>query len=184
MVLIEMKKQKITFSKPIYLGMSILDISKTFIYDFHYNYIKTKFGEKSKLLYTDTDSLIYEFCVEDIYKHIKEDIYKFDTSDYPIDNIYNIPLVNKKVLGLMKDENNGKIMLEFVGLRSKMYSYKVQSKEKDNEKKNKNVNSNYFNEDFLLNFQITKKAKGVKKSALKKITFQDYYECLIKLTEQ
>lgn len=180
MVLIEMKKQKITFSKPIYLGMSILDISKTFIYDFHYNYIKTKFGEKSKLLYTDTDSLIYEFCVEDIYKHIKEDIYKFDTSDYPIDNIYNIPLVNKKVLGLMKDENNGKIMLEFVGLRSKMYSYKVQSKEKDNEKKNKNVNSNYFNEDFLLNFQITKKAKGVKKSALKKITFQDYYECLFK----
>lgn len=107
------------------------------------------------MLYTDTDSFIYEVKCPNIYADMKEDIHKFDTSDYPLSNMYGIPQANKKVLGLMKDECNGKIITEFVGLRSKMYSVRVNG------------------QDFL------KKAKGVKAGVVKKeIEFSDYIDCL------
>ncbi|KYN15199.1 hypothetical protein ALC57_12589 [Trachymyrmex cornetzi] len=142
-------------SPPIYVGMCILDISKTCLYEFHHEYMAPVFRAKCKIMYTDTDSLIYHVECDDIYDVMKRDINRFDTSDYAVDNAYSIPLANKKVPGLMKDENNGAIMTEFVGLRAKMYALSGQGK-KD-----------------------TKKAKDVKSSVVaKSITFEDYTYCL------
>jgi len=93
------------------------------------------YHEKCKIMYTDTDSLIYHIECDDVYDIMKRDIAKFDTSDYPIDNAYGIPLVNKKVPSLIKDENNGAIMTEFVGFRAKMNALRVDGK--DTKKKSK-----------------------------------------------
>ena len=103
---IHMKKTELIFNKPVYLGMSILDLSKTLMYDFHYNYVKQKYEDKAKLLFTDSDNLMYEIQTEDFYKDISEDVkHKFDTSDYPPNHPSGIPSgVNKKVLGMFKDE--------------------------------------------------------------------------------
>ena len=82
LVSVHMKKTSLTMNKPVYLGMCILDLSKTIMYDFHYNYIKPKYGEKAKLLFTDTDSFMYEIETEDFYKDISKDVWdRFDTSD-------------------------------------------------------------------------------------------------------
>ena len=93
------------------------------MYDFHYNYIKTKYGDKAKLLFTDTDSLAYEIKTKDFYKDINPDIEKrFDTSDYPTIHPSGIKTVlNSKVLGMFKDEAGGKQIVEFFGLRAKLY---------------------------------------------------------------
>ena len=157
LVAIHMKKTKLDFDKPVYLGMCILDLSKTLMYDFHYNYIKQKYGDKAKLLLTDTDSLMYEIQTEDFYKDINGDVKdRFDTSGYPPDHPSGIPSgFNKKVLGMFKDEVNGNVIDEFVGLRAKLYSYKMFKGEE------------------------SKKCKGVKKSVVKKsITHEDYKKCL------
>ena len=119
----EMKKTKVKMNKPIYLGLSILDISKTLIYEFWHNYIKPKYQNNAKLCYMDTDSFITHIKTEDFYKDIADDIKnRYDTSNYEVDR----PLpkeTNKKVIGLMKDELGGKIITEFVALRPKTYSY-------------------------------------------------------------
>ncbi|KAJ8910663.1 hypothetical protein NQ315_016041 [Exocentrus adspersus] len=123
-VAIQLHKPKVFFNKPVYIGFSVLDISKTTMYSFHYDYIKKLYGNNNaKLLYTDTDSLIYSIKTDDVYADIKSNISKFDTSNYKPDNPYGIPLVNKAVLGCFKDEANGRPMLEFLGLRSKLYDY-------------------------------------------------------------
>ena len=123
LAIIEMKKVKVKMNKPIYLGLSILDISKIAMYEFWYDFIKSKYGSSAKLCYMDTDSFIINVKTEDFYKDISENVIeRFDTSNY----IYDRPLpigVNKKVLGLMKDELGGGIITEFVALRPKAYSY-------------------------------------------------------------
>ena len=159
---VHMRKTKLMYDKPIYLGMSILDLSKTLMYDFHYNYIINKYGARAKLLFTDTDSLAYEIKTKDFYADIAGDVERlFDTSDYPADHSSGIKTgVNKKVIGMFKDEAAGKQIVEFVGLRAKLYSYKMfEGKE-------------------------NKKCKGVKKNVVEKtITHEDYKNCLLSKRE-
>ena len=92
-----MKKTELVFNKPVYLGMAILDISKTHMYDFHYNYMKVKYGDDCKLLMTDTDSLIHEVKMKDLYKDTREDVQeRFDTSNFPQNHSSGILRMNKK----------------------------------------------------------------------------------------
>ena len=163
LIAIHMKKTSLTMNKPVYLGMCILDLSKTIMYEFHYNYIKPKYGDKARLLFTDTDSLMYEIQTEDFYKDISVDVKdRFDTSDYPPNHISGIRTgCNKKVLGMFKDEVAGRCIEEFVGLRAKLYSYKMCEGEE------------------------TKKCKGIKKSVVKKsIAHEDYKTCFFTGKEQ
>ena len=108
-----------TLNKPIYVEFSILDLSKSLMYEFHYKYIKNKFD--AKLLFTDTDSLVYEIKTEDVYEDFYLDKDLFDVSDYSLNSNFFDP-VNKKIIAKIKDESKGKIISEFAGLKSKMYS--------------------------------------------------------------
>ena len=133
------------------------------MYDFHYNYIKPKYCDRAKLLFTDTDSLMYEIETEDFYRDISSDVHKkFDTSIFAKDQKSVIPTgVNKKVIEMMKDEAGGKQITKFVGLRSKLYSFKIEEKDAKHRKREE------------------KKCKGVKKSEVKRtINFKDYKDCL------
>jgi len=154
LIAVEMHKLEVKFDKPIYVGMCILDISKVCLYEFHHEYMSLMYRDKCKIMYFNTDSLIYHIECDDVYKNMKRDIARFDMSDYPANNMYGMPLA-KKVSGLMKDENNGVIMIKFFGLRAKMYAVRVDGK-KD-----------------------TKKVKGVKNNVVARtITFDDYTRCL------
>ena len=155
--IIEMNKTKIKMNKPIYLGLSILEISKLLMYEFWYDYMKPKYGNNVKLCYMDTDSFIMNIKTEDFYKDVSNDVEKrFDTSNYEV----NRPLStgkNKRVIGLMKDELGGKIIMEFIALRPKTYSYLTDDCKED------------------------KKAKGTKICVIKRmIKFNDYKNCLLK----
>ena len=151
-----MKKTKVKTNKPVYLGFSILEISKTLMYEFWYDYIKPKYDYNVKSCYVDTNSFIMHIKAEDFYKHIANDIEKrFDTSNYEI----NRPLPtgkNKNLIGLMKDELGEKIMTEFVALRPKTYSHLMDDCGSD------------------------KKAKGTKKCVIKRrLKFNYYKDCLL-----
>ena len=154
LVAVQCLKSTLCLDKPIYVGCAILDTSKTIMYDFHYNYVKQKYGSKARLCFTDTDSLLYEFTdVDDIYRDMKEDQHLFDTSDYPKEHmLYSAR--NKKILGKMKDEMAGVPIVEFVGLRSKQYSI-------DSGKEQK------------------KTAKGIKKSAIRQLRHEMYRQSLL-----
>ena len=118
-----MKKTQLIMNRPIYLGLTILDISKTKMYEFWYDYLKPKYNNKTMLCYMDTDSFIAHRKMDDSYKDISEDVEtRFDASNYNV----NRPLPigkNKKVLGLMKNKLGDQIMKKFVGLRPKTYAY-------------------------------------------------------------
>ena len=126
-------KQTLTLNRLAYVGMCILDLSKTIMYDFHYNYIKKKYNNRTRLLFTNTDSLTYEIEAEDVYKNFLNDKDMFDNSNYPESSPYYCN-VNKKIIGKFKDKACGIPITEFIGLKSKMYSYV-----KDNEKGGRNA---------------------------------------------
>lgn len=120
------------------------------MYDFWYNYIKKKYEKSAQLQMTDTDSVLFSCETNDIYEDMKSAMEYFDTSDYPESHmLYNE--WNKKVLGKMKDETNGKPINEFVGLRSKMYSFLCDNKEE-------------------------KRAKGIAKATVKKDLKHECYK--------
>ena len=151
----EIRKIKVVMNKPVYLGQVILDLSKIVMYEFHYDYMIPKYGDRLKLCYMDTDSLVYHIKTEDFYADIADDVQKrFDTSGYIPDRSLPVGL-NKNFIGLMKDELGGAIMTEFVALRQKLYFYKKLDGSED------------------------KKCKGIKKCVVKKtLTFEDYKTCL------
>ena len=123
-------------------------------------YIKPKYKEKAKLLFTDTDSLMYEIETEDFYKDISPDVRdKFDTSNYPKNHPSGIETgINKKVIGMFKDEAGGLVITEFVRLRAKLY---------------------YFKMAIADGYKEEMKCKGIKKAVVRKhITFDDYKRCL------
>ena len=152
----ETKKTKVKLNKPIYLGLSILEISKTLMYEFWYDYVKPKYQNNAKSCYMDTDSFIINIRTKDFYKDIADDVAKrFVTSNYQV-NRPRPTGKNKKMTGLKKDELGGKIMTEFVALRPKTYSYLTDDCKED------------------------KKAKGTKKCVIKRrLRFNDYKDCLL-----
>ncbi|XP_065188224.1 uncharacterized protein LOC135818999 [Sycon ciliatum] len=148
---VENRKIRVSLNKPVYIGMSVLDLSKELMYRYYYFNLKSHYAERVRLLYTDTDSLILQLETDDLYADMMSDLDAYDTSNYPTDHpLYS--QVNKKKVGKFKDELGGKMMSEFVALRSKMYSYNGE--------------------------ESGQRAKGVKRSVTKKFTIRDYERCL------
>lgn len=149
-----MSKSHVLMDKPIYVGFSVLELSKLFMYEFYYNKLKKQYGDRVEVLYTDTDSLLLEIETEDPYVDIAANMDDYDTSDYP-DGHFLHDKTNKKVIGKMKDEMAGKPIAEYIGLRAKMYS--IMGSEGS----------------------LVKKAKGVSKVTLKKdIKHENYRKTL------
>ena len=164
-VAVELDQKYAKLDKPIQIGFCILELAKTKIYEFHYDFMKKLYPDSRSLMlaYTDTDSFVYQIFTEDVYEDLKPFIHDpkrevelFDTSDYPPANQFGIKQMNKKVLGAMKDECAGKLMTEFIGLRPKCYSFKIQE------------DDNWVN-----------KAKGVKKHVISTLKPEEYEACLL-----
>ena len=144
--------QFLRLNKPIYVGFSALELSNWPMYDFHHNFIKKHFD--TELLFSDTDILTYEIKSEDVYEEFFKPKHLFDFSNFPKDSkIFNE--ANKNVIGRMKDESEGKINDEFVGLKSKMYSTKNIDDKESNTAKGVNI-ATEFNifKDTLFNKKI------------------------------
>ena len=154
---IEMKKTKVKMNKPVHLGMSILDISKTLMFDFWYDYVKPKYKDKVQLCYMDTDSFAINIFSENFFEDINNDVERwFDTSNYDENDKRPLPMdVNKNVIGMFKDELRGKIMKEFCAIRAKTYTC---LRDDDSE---------------------TKKAKGTERCVIKRrLMLENYKESL------
>ncbi|CAH1639518.1 unnamed protein product [Spodoptera littoralis] len=153
-IAVELYHEKVVLDRPIYIGFTVLEYSKQHLYQFHYDFIKKKYGNNAKLCYTDTDSLLYLIYTTDFYQDMHDDLTKFDTSNFAVNNPYHIPQTNAKVPGLWKHEMGDDLIIEFVGLRAKLYF----------------INS--------LKTQI-KKAKGVSKSITNNLKLDDYSNVLL-----
>ena len=149
-------KPVLTLNKPIYVGFTVLELRKWLMYDFHHNFIKKDFD--AKLLFTDTDSLTYETKSEDVYEEFFKHKHLFDCSNYPKDSSF-FDETNKIVIGKMKDESEGKIIDEFVGLKSKMHSMKNIDGKESNVAKGINL-ATEFNE--FKELYLTKKYSDIK----------------------
>jgi hypothetical protein len=154
-----MGKTQIKYDKPMIVGMCILDLSKHLMYNFHYNTMKKQYGDRCKLLFTDTDSLCYHIKTEDVYEDMKQDADVYDFSDYPKSH-FLFSDANKKIIGKFKDEASGKPIIEFCGLRAKMYCFLT------DEDKTKAV------------------AKGCKKNVIKTFKMNNYKDCLFGNTKE
>jgi len=154
LVAIQRKTDTVKFNKPTIVGMCILDISKTLMYDYHYNTVKAKYGNRATLCFTDTDSLTYHIETEDVYKDMYAEKEEYDFSEYD-ENSPFYDKSNKKVIGKMKDEMNGVPIVEFVGLRAKMYS------------------------NLIDNGDVKKTAKGIKKAYMKNNIKHENYKAAI-----
>lgn len=148
LVAIELGKTCIKYDRPVFVGFSILEIAKTVIYDFFYGFLKPLYGDNLRLLYTDTDSLIIYVKTDNFYEDIKKNLTNFDTSNYPFNNKFGLP-ITESVVGKFKDELKGEVIASFYGLCAKTYCVNVGN--------------------------LIKKAKGVKKSSLHKQIDEEHY---------
>ena len=152
---VEKRKPKLKLDKPIFIGMSILDLSKQHMYKFYYDVMKPKYGDNIRMVYTDTDSFVFHTRTDDIYQDLQEFNDEMDFSGYD-KNHKCYDATNKKVLGKFKDECEGKIMTGFIGLRPKCYAFKIHGDDKE-----------------------YKKCKGTAKNTVKrKINYDDYNQVL------
>ncbi|XP_026815430.1 uncharacterized protein LOC113555237 isoform X2 [Rhopalosiphum maidis] len=153
---VSLENKIIEFCKPIYIGFAVLDISKTLMYDYHYNVMQKHYGEKIELLYTDTDSLVYYIQTDNFYNDLANNsnlLDRMDTANLPQDHLCYIA-ERKKIPGLFSDETDGRIIREFIALRAKSYAYILEDEEKI-------------------------KAKGVQKHVVKNhMTFENHKKCL------
>lgn len=153
LIAIELNKVSVMYDKPIYAGFTVLDVSKTVIYEFYYDFLKRVYGNSVSLLYTDTDSLIININTENFYEDLRQNIEMFDTANYPSNNIYQIP-ITKSVVGKMKDEYAGIPVHSFYGTGAKSYCVNVGDK-------------------------IDKKAKGVKKNVIESDLKKEDYQSIV-----
>ena len=187
LIAVERFKPTVKMNKPIYTGITVFELSKLFMYQFYYDFIKKIYpGEKSKLCMTDTDSFILEIETDDLYKDMFENHELFDfsgySSEHPMfqglssDVIEHLRVKNKKVLGKMKDELNGYLLLEYVGIRPKAYSLKYEKIEfydKDGKVSKKPTNQS------KVIITESEKLKGIKKSAVEKTIHHEHFlDCI------
>ena len=152
---VEKQKAQLKLDKPIFIGMSILDLSKQHMYKFYYDVMKPKYGDNIRMVYTDTDSFVFHTKTDDIYKDLHDIKDEMDFSDYPIyHKCYDT--TNKKTLGKFKDETHGNIITDFIALRLKCYLFKILGEEEEH-----------------------KKCKGVAKNTVKRcVTYKEYDRAL------
>ena len=153
LVTIRKNKVTLTLNIPVYIGMCILELSKVLMYEFNYDYIKNKYGNNSRLLLTEVDSLMYEIKSEDVFEDFSNDKEMFGFSNYSTKSKYYDN--SHKVVSKMKNETAGVAIEEFVELKLKMYLYLV------------NDNSEH------------KKAKGVNRNVVATISHNEYKDVLL-----
>ncbi|KAB0790736.1 hypothetical protein PPYR_15666 [Photinus pyralis] len=153
LVAVQMSKVSVTYDKPVYVGFSILDLSKTVMYEFFYDFLKPMYREKVTLLYTDTDSLVLEIFTDNFYEDMISHLDRFDTSKFPVNNLHGVPR-NISVVGKMRDEYSGVPISSFYGAGAKSYCVNVGD-------------------------HVDKKAKGVKKYVIKNCLKEDDYKKVV-----